>query len=233
MTAQEPSLVDFSRVYVKSAIEVDITQSGTYSVSVVVENFDARNVSLVREADKLVISRRRTFKSLLAAPVARIKVNISMPELAELDLSGASRGTVTGFASDSSMTAALSGASMLTLNNISAGEFKGDISGASRLKGQLVAAQGAEMKVRGASTVELTGSAPRLVIDASGASRFELAAFPTHDAEVNAQGASSGTISLDGTLNARLGGASRLLYAGKPALGRISVSGASTIGEAK
>jgi len=65
----------------------------------------------------------------------------------------------------------------------------------------------------------------------SGASTCNLADFPVHDVNVNVSGASTGTINLDGRLDANVSGASTLLYIGEPTMGTINVSGASTLRE--
>ena len=63
----------------------------------------------------------------------------------------------------------------------------------------------------------------------SGASRFSLDDFTVNKASVNISGASTGTINLDGRLDANVSGASTLLYIGDPIMGAIDVSGASTL----
>ena len=85
------------------------------------------------------------------------------------------------------------------------------------------------VELSGGSFVEAVGSAADLTVDASGGSTLDLEAFPVHDADLGYSGGSSGTVSLDGTLNADLSGASRLRYVGNPTLGDIDTSGASSI----
>jgi hypothetical protein len=68
-----------------------------------------------------------------------------------------------------------------------------------------------------------------MVADVSGASSLKLDDFTVGNANVDFSGASSGTINLDGRLDADLSGASRLWYIGEPTMGTIDTSGASTI----
>jgi hypothetical protein len=68
-----------------------------------------------------------------------------------------------------------------------------------------------------------------MVAVVSGASRFSLDDFTVNNANVNISGASTGTIDLDGRLDANVSGASTLLYVGDPVMGTINVSGASTL----
>ena len=77
----------------------------------------------------------------------------------------------------------------------------------------------------------MEGSASNIVVDASGVSRVKLAAFPVSNADVTLSGASSGTVNLDGILDADLSGASKLSYIGEPTMGIINTSGASTVSE--
>ena len=151
-----------------------------------------------------------------------------MPELYELDLSGATHGTVQGFSSSHDLILDISGASRLNMTDMSTGDIETDISGASRVSGNITAGD-AEFDVSGASTVQLQGSASDIVIDASGASSVELADFPVNNADVELSGASHGTINLDGRLDADLSGASNLKYIGEPTMGDINKSGASTL----
>jgi len=75
----------------------------------------------------------------------------------------------------------------------------------------------------------LDGSANDMVASVSGASRLNLDDFTVNNADVSFSGASSGTINLDGRLDADLSGASRLSYIGEPTMGTINTSGASTL----
>ncbi len=86
-----------------------------------------------------------------------------------------------------------------------------------------------DLDLSGGSHVDAVGSAGDLTVDASGGSTLDLEAFPVHDADIVFSGGSSGTISLDGTLNADASGGSRLWYVGSPDLGDIDTSGASSI----
>ena len=133
-----------------------------------------------------------------------------MPELSGLDVSGASRGTVSGFSSTEDLAITVSGASKVT----------GDI-----------VAGNVDFGISGASTIQLEGSANDMVADVSGASSLKLDDFTVSNADVDLSGASSGTINLDGRLDADVSGASRLWYIGEPTMGTIDTSGASTISQ--
>ena len=86
-----------------------------------------------------------------------------------------------------------------------------------------------DLELSGGSHVDVEGSASDLTVDASGGSTLDLENFPVHDANIAFSGGSSGTISLDGNLDANLSGGSRLWYIGSPTLGDIDTSGGATV----
>jgi hypothetical protein len=86
-----------------------------------------------------------------------------------------------------------------------------------------------DLELSGGSHADVEGSASDLTVDASGGSTLDLDNFPVHDADIVFSGGSSGTISLDGNLDADLSGGSRLWYIGNPTLGDIETSGGSSI----
>jgi hypothetical protein len=102
------------------------------------------------------------------------------------------------------------------------------VSGASTVSGDITAGN-VDFDISGASTIQLEGSANDMVADVSGASRFNLDDFIVNNADVDISGASTGTINLNGRLDASVSGASTLLYIGEPAMGTIDISGASTL----
>jgi hypothetical protein len=139
-----------------------------------------------------------------------LKASVTMPELGGLAVSGACSGTVSNFNSTEAVSITVSGASRVT-GDITAGDIEFDISGA--------------------STIQLEGSADDMIAAVSGASTCNLGDFTVNDADVNVSGASTGTINLNGRLDANVSGASTLLYIGDPIMGTIDVSGASTLRE--
>jgi len=226
LDTQEFNFSDFARVEVGYAFEVEITQSSSYSVSITADD---------NLFDYILVSKQGTTLKIRLEPAlhyafTKLQAKITMPQLRGLTLSGATRGTVSGFSSTDNIDIEVSGASSLDLVDISAGDITFDISGASRVTGDITAGD-ADFDVSGASTVQLEGSASNIVVDASGASRVKLAAFPVSNADVTLSGASSGTVNLDGRLDADLSGASKLLYIGEFTMGTINTSGASTLSE--
>ena len=202
MRTQTYDFTDFTRVEVGSAFIVEIVQSESYSITITAgENlFDAIQVS--KEGATLEISGR--WKTPFPPP----KAEIAMPDLRELSLSGATNGSIEGFSSSHDIVI--------------------DLSGSSELKGNVTAGD-AQFTISGESSIELEGSAGDMDVNASGASHVELSSFPVSNAYVVFTGASSGTINLNGRLDANLSGASDLRYVGEPTMGNITTSGESTV----
>ena len=151
-----------------------------------------------------------------------------MPHLQGLESSGATSGIVANFSSTVDLDVTASGLSTVELVKISAGDVIFDVSGASKVTGD-IEAKNMELEVSGVSTVQLKGSASSIAADVSGASHLKLEDLKVDNANVILSGASNGTINLDGSLDAELSGASTLEYIGEPALGIMDITGASTL----
>jgi len=217
----------FTRLEVGSTFELVVTRSASYSVSVTADDNLFQYIEVSQDGETLKIG----LKSIIRLGPATLKAQVGMPLIRGLELSGASKGTLSGFSSQEEMDITVSGASSLELVDMTTGDLKLDVSGASRLNGS-AAGGDADFEVSGASIVQLEGSAGNLVADASGASRIMLAAFTVANADVTLSGASSGTVNIrvGGRLDADLSGASRLEYIGEQInLGSIHKSGASTL----
>jgi hypothetical protein len=204
LETEEYAFTNFTKVEISSAFEFEIEQSSSYSINVTADDnvLDYVQVSQVGQTLKI---RLGIFPRIWSAT---LRASVTLPQLSGLTVSGASRGTVSDFSSNEDLDITISGASRLT-GDITAGNVEFDISGA--------------------STIQLEGSANDMVADVSGASSFNLDDFTVNNADIDFSGASSGTINLDGTLDADLSGASRLSYIGEPTMGDINTSGASTI----
>jgi hypothetical protein len=198
------TFADFDAVEISSAFEFEIEQSNSYGIEITADDNVMEYVRVSQDGQTLKIGLRT---ATWLGPVT-LEAAVTMPELGGLEVSGASRGTVSGFSSTGDLAIQISGASRVT-GDITAGDVDFDISGASSL--------------------ELDGSANDMVADVSGASSLKLDDFTVGNANVDFSGASSGTINLDGRLDADLSGASRLWYIGEPTMGAIDTSGASTI----
>jgi hypothetical protein len=202
MRTQTYDYTDFNRVEVGYAFRVEITRSDSYSISITApENvFSVIHVSKVGEALRIGLTS--------PIPLSGAKATITMPDLRDLNFSGATKGTITGFSSSN--------------------DFSVELSGASGLEGDIQAGD-TVVRLSGASKAKLEGSAKDISIDASGASGIDLSRFPVNNAQILLSGASNSTVNLSGRLDADLSGASKLSYIGEPTMGNINTSGGSTL----
>jgi len=215
---------DFTKIDISSAFEFEIIKSDSYDISITADDNLFEHIRVSKEGEALKIG----LKTISIRWPATLKAEITMPQLRGLNLSGATRCTVSGFSSKENLDVDVSGASSLDLVDISAGDVKFDVSGASKVTGDITTGD-TEFDVSGASTVQLEGSAGDIVVEASGASRVKLAGFTVNNADVNLGGASTSTVNLAGRLDADLSGASKLSYIGEPTMGTINTSGSSTL----
>lgn len=225
LVTDEMDFSDFTAVDVENAFDVEITKSSSYSVNITADDNIFDYVEVSKTGDTLIIGLKWGYNYQFVT----LRAKIAMPELYELEFSGATHGTIVGFSSSHEFALGLSGASSLHMEDITMGDVELDISGASNLSGNLTADGDATFVVSGASTVELTGEADDLTVTVSGASHLELSQFPAHNAIVNLSGASHSTVNLEGRLDAVVSGASHLYYTGNPTMGNITKFDVSTV----
>lgn len=197
---------DFNKVHVSGIFDVEITQSDTYKINVNANHNFFRNLDVSKEGDTLRIrhSRHIGWRAALVKP----RVELTLPYLKELRLSGAAGVRISGFTSSES--------------------FKLDMSGASSLEGD-ISAGNTDFDVSGASRIRLYGSSRDAVIRASGANRIDLHEFTIENAAVKLSGASRLSANVSGRLDARLSGASYFGWHGEPVMGDIRTSGAARL----
>ena len=229
IVTEEKDFADFTQVDVGSAFEVEITQSDSFSIIISADEslFDLVEVSKVGETLKIYLNPRHIFTDFTLG-AKTLKAEITMPALYGLQLSGATKGTISGFKSSEDFSLVVSGASSLETSDIEIGDGEFEVSGASKVTGSANASD-IRFEVSGASEVELKGSANNIILNASGASKVKLADFPLNNANAKLSGASEATVNVKGRLDIALSGASRLYFYGNPTMGDTNVSGASTI----
>ena len=204
LETEEYAFADFTKVEISTAFEFEIQQSSSYNISVTADDNVMDYVQVSQDGQTLKIG----LGTVSWFGPKTLRASVTMPQLSDLTVSGASRGNVYDFSSTEDVNITVSGASRVN-GDITAGNIEFDISGA--------------------STVQLEGSANDMVAGVSGASRLNLGSFTVNNANVNFSGATSGTINLHGRLDADISGASRLSYIGEPTMGTINTSGASTL----
>jgi len=213
---------DFNGIEISSTFNVDVTHSDTFSITVSTQENIINHVDVRLSGNTLIIRLKPG-----SYTYADLRAKVTLPELTKLVISGASRAEVTGFISAKNLDMVVSGASQLNID-IEAGETSVEGSGASRLNGKLKALD-SDFEVSGASRCELEGSGNSIDLGVSGASQASLTNFPVKNATLNVSGASRSLVNISGTLNVEVSGASTVEYFGNPSLGKVSVTGASTL----
>jgi len=205
LQTQEFNFEGFTEVDVGGAFQVTITQGSSYSIVITADERIFDDIEVTQTGNTLSIGMEPGIDFGIHVREAEIV----MPTLQRLVLSGATKGTATGFNSTNTLRLNVSGASSLQVNNVYTGNL--------------------EVNLSGASTLTAQGSGDDLEVHASGASNSDLTNFPVNDAFVDVSGASQATVNLTGILDVQASGASSVHYIGEPTLGVINTSGASTV----
>jgi len=223
LITQEIDSTDFTKIEISHVFQAKVTRSDSFSVAITVDD-NLLEYIVVRKSGN-------TLRVYLKAGYAYIsttkKVEITMPKIEKLSLSGASQGEISGFRFSDSLEFEVSGASYLNIDDLKAGDTSFEISGASYVSGSIEISEG-RFSVSDASTIDLEGFASDISIEVSGASQADLTDFPASNATVSISGASVVTVNTGGTIGGNISGASRLTYLGDPAL-TIEMSGDSTV----
>jgi hypothetical protein len=198
---------DFTGVSVHGPFQVEIKRGDKFLVSITADDNLLDLVRATRDGSLLTVGIGDGNKSIHAK--TPLKAAITMPELDDVRLTGACKGTVEGFKKGKS--------------------FKVEVNGASTLDGE-VEADKLSVDANGASTVALHGNADEAALEANGASTLKLAELTLGRADVRLNGASTGTVRVHGKLDYDVNGASRLTYDGNPTLGKREAHGASSAG---
>ncbi len=180
----------FTSLYVSDNIEVELTCD---SLKQMVVSAPENVLSQVKTEVSNGRLRIYTDKFLLNYPV---KVKLSVDTLYELEGSGASKIT--------------------SIGSFTSPSFKLDLSGASQAKLDMFVSGKTNIKLSGASEVELNGKGADIQADVSGASKLEAELFRTQRAIVESSGASHIEVYATENVNANASGAGEIDIAGKP-----------------
>ena len=200
----------FSRVKLSNAISVNIVQGDEQSVVI---NADESIINKVKtEVNGSLLSvyidedwLKRNFRS----KSHKVVVDITVPELTALDVSGACNVDVKGFRNEN-FTMKASGASNVVIDDFIVKEIS-------------------SFEASGASNVKIFGKGEKVIIRASGASDVISKNFAANIADVHASGASDVNVTAYDEIRVDCSGASDVDYYGGPKAVDISSSGASDV----
>jgi len=223
LITREMDFTDFTKLEISHVFQAEVTRSDSFFISITVDDNLLEYVTVRKSGNTLRIYLKGGYTYIGTTKI----VEITMPEVDKLSLSGASRVEVSGFRSSDRLELEVSGVSSLNIDELKAGDTVFEISGGSRISGGIEIADG-RFDISGASSIDLEGYASDISIEASGASHANLANFPVSNATVKINEASVVIINAGGTIDGNISSASRLTYLGEPAL-TIEMSGDSTV----
>ena len=205
---------EFTRVVIGSAFDFEIIRSDSFDVSITADDNLFEHIRVTEERGTLkirMVSKIGLF-SFFSIGRSTKSVSVRMPKLEGVDISGSSRGTVSGFGAVDKLDIGVSGSSELTLPDMNAGETDIDVSGASKLS--------------------LGGKSEGLDISGSGSSDIMMNSVETAKADISLSGASriNGAIEIAGDLGLKLSGSSDANLSGSAGDVTIEASGASVAG---
>jgi phage shock protein PspC (stress-responsive transcriptional regulator) len=199
---------DFDTIYSGWSNEVNLTYGEEYKVTVTGREDDLNKLEFNVVDNELIINKKHYNSYCIFCFSNSVVIDIELPELVELDLSGASKSTVSGFESEE-FSLNLSGASKSDID-MNVDDITIDISGASKLT--------------------LVGQAKNVVAEASGASKIYAFGFSSKNIELDLSGASKAEVNVSDSLNIDASGASIIYVYGDPTI-ESSLSGSSRVYE--
>jgi hypothetical protein len=222
----EMAFTDFNRLEISQAFEVQINRASDYRVNITIDKKLYEYLKIDQRGDTLRINLKSGNNYIDTVR----RATIDLPDLHRLKLSDASKASVNGFSVSHSLDFELSGASQLDLGHTIAGNSNFSLSGASQVNGFIEMDDG-HFSLSGASFLDLTGSADDITINASDASRVNLPDFAVLTVDVHLSGASDAVVNVSTRIDVDLSGASDLEDIGSPKLGKLEMSGGSTLNQ--
>jgi len=193
---------NFDQVEVEGWIEVEIKKGSIFNIQKIGPSELIRHMDIYQSGNVLNITMEDGYFNLKTKP----KVIITMPQITDLKLSGASDCKTDLFAGNT-LT--------LELNGASSANFQAEFD---------------EIKIEltGASRLNLGGNCRNIDMNVSGASNLNAEKMTIETARLELNGASEAILGITKSISGDLSGASRLEYAGNPSL-QVSNNGMSRI----
>lgn len=173
IVTREETFTGFDKLVVSHGFKVDVRQAEDFSVVIRVDDNVEKYLEVVTKGSTLEISLNWNLITLRTT----LQAEVTMPELAGLELSGGSNGTVTGFESTKALDLDVSGGSHATLTG-SAGDVTINASGGSKADLSGFSVVDANVEASGGSEVTVNASG-RLDANASGGSKVYYLGSPT------------------------------------------------------
>jgi ribosomal protein L40E len=170
---QNQPFSNFTSVSVSSGFEFAITQSSFFIVKTTTDDNIQKYLQISKSGDTLSVELKPGY----SITTSTLSVEISMPTLSRLELSGGSKGNATGFVSTNNFEIDASGGSRVQMQG-QANDLTVNVSGGSQLNLSNFAVRNASVDLSGGSQAEIH---PRGRIDAnlSGGSHLFYSGNPT------------------------------------------------------
>jgi len=217
---------DFNSIEVSSAFDITIERSDSYLVQITIDKTLYEYLKIDQRGDTLRIGLKSGYTYI----GTKQEAVVNLPDLHQLKLSDASKAVVSGFSMSHSLDFSLSDASRLELQHIIAGNCGFSLYDASQVSGSIEMDDGS-FNLSDASSLALQGSAGNIDIRASSSSDLELSDFAVVTAAVDLASSSHAVINVSTRMDVNLSASSDLEYIGSPKLGKLSMSGGSTLNQ--
>jgi hypothetical protein len=186
MVTQSQPFSDFNLVSISSGFEFVITQSNSFSVKTTTDDNIQNYIQISRSGNTLTVELKPGY----SITTSTLRIEISMPSLSRLELSGGANGDATGFVSTNNfeidasggsrvqmqgqandITVNASGGSQLNLSNFACRNANVDLSGGSQA--QIDTSGGIDANLSGGSHLFYSGSPTLGNINVSGGATIE------------------------------------------------------------
>jgi hypothetical protein len=200
------NLATFDRVRLDGAADVTVTIGGQTSVTVTGDDNILPLVETTVSDGRLIVGSRESYRA--KTPV---KVAVTVPSLAGLELNGSGRGTVDG--------------------TLTGKQFKAAIHGSGDLRIEQVKLERLDVSIAGSGDVSAAGTADAVQVSISGSGDVRLADVAARSAVVDVGGSGGATVQASDTLRVRISGSGDVRYRGRPTI-ESSVAGSGQVAPA-
>lgn len=179
---EKRNLSDFTKIDASGAVNVEVAVGNAFVVEVQADDNLLANIKTEKSGDTLKI-----YSEDRISPKTTVVIRVSMPEIENFEVSGASSGNLTNVKADD-LGLKASGASKIKIGG-TANELKAEASGASTIDAENLKTESAEVNASGASKTYVSANKD-LDAEASGASKIVYTGEPKN-LKQNSSGASS------------------------------------------
>lgn len=204
ITTETRGVSGFTKIDLRTAANVELTIGDVEEVTVTADDNLQPLVTTTVENGWLLIE---TPDNQNYRPSRPIVVEVTIPVLSEIMLSGAGDITASGVDTDS-LIVTLSGAGNINITGLNAASLA--------------------VTLNGAGDLLLTGSVNEQVVTISGAGDYQALELSSTSAVVTVRGAGNAFVSATGTLDASISGAGNITYGGNPTVTQ-NITGAGRI----